>query len=441
MRSLPRSAPRFLRPVSRQAATVAAALGLALASLTSPVVAQQAAAPAAAAPAGPTVRPEFAKPLAAAQEQLRAANYREALARIAEAEALPAPTDYERYIIRRLKGSATLGAGDGAAAIPLFEQLVADPLLPATDRNVISETLIRLTIQQKDFTRAGRAMKTYLDAGGPDAEIRRLYPQVLLQLGDHAGAATAFAAQLAADDAAGRAPTEQLLRMLASAQGQAGQDGPYLATLKRLAASTGKAEYWNELIVRTARADGFAGERLRLDIYRLRRAAGLSLSAGELGDMAYRANQAGLPAEAQKLLDEGFNGKLLGNDANAAADRKLREAATKAAAQDRASVADSEAALRNAKDGNAAYGLGLALSGAGLHDKAVALMQQGITKGGLRRPNDAVLHLGLAQWRAGQVDEALKTFASVGGNDGTAELAQLWVLLLRSPAGAAKPAA
>jgi len=441
MRLLPRSAPRLLRPVHRQAAMVATALGLALGGLAGTAWAQQAPATAASAPAGPSVRAEFAKPLAAAQEQLRAANYREALARIAEAEALPAPTDYERYIIRRLKGSALLGAGDGAAAMPLFEQLVADPMLPAIDRNVLSETLIRLAIQQKDFARAARSMKTYLDAGGPDAEIRRLYPQVLLQQGDNAGAAAAFASQLATEDAAGRAPTEQLLRMLASAQGQAGQDGPYLGTLKRLAASTGKAEYWNELIVRTARADGFAGERLRLDIYRLRRAAGLALSAGELGDMAYRANQAGLPAEAQVLLDEGFNGKLLGNDANAAADRKLREGATKAAAQDRASVADNEAGLRSAKDGNAAYGLGLALSGAGLHDKALALMQQGITKGGLRRPNDAVLHLGLAQWRAGQVAEAIKTFASVGGSDGTAELAQLWVLLLRSPAVAAKPAA
>ena len=87
-----------------------------------------------------------------------------------------------------------------------------------------------------------------------------------------------------------------------------------------------------------------------------------------------------------------------------------------------------------AKEGNAAVNLGLALSGAGLHDRALALMTQGMAKGGLRRADDAQLHLAYAQWRAGKIDEAKASFAQVKGSDGTADLARLWLVYLNSPA-------
>lgn len=423
----PLHALRPLRPLALVAALC----------LMHPLAWSQAAAPAAAAAtaaSGPTVSPEAAKPLAAAQQALRDGKYTDALARLAEAEALPKLSPYEAYVLRRIKSAATFGAGDLAKALPMFEALIDDPQLPAGERASMTETTIKVALQAKDYVRAGSWMKRYIDGGGQDAEIRRLYPQVLSLNGDHAGAAAGFKAAVTAEEAAGRIPAEASLRLLASSQSQSNDDAGYLVSLQKLATTTGKADYWSELIARTARQDGFAGERLRLDIYRLRQAVGMTLSAGELGDMAFRANQAGLPAEAQKLLDDGFERKVLGLDANAEADRKLREQATKSAMQERAGLAEAESGLRSAKDGQAAYGLGLAMSGAGQHEKALTLIAQGLAKGGLKRPDDALLHQGIAQWRAGQIDAAAKTFAAVGGSDGTADLARLWLAYLKSPA-------
>jgi hypothetical protein len=167
---------------------------------------------------------------------------------------------------------------------------------------------------------------------------------------------------------------------------------------------------------------------------RLQRAVGLTLEADELADMAQRAQQAGLPAEAQKLMDEGFVGGLFGKGPQAAAHQKLREQATKAAAQDQRTLADSENAARAAKDGNALVNLGLAVAGTGANERALGLMEQGVAKGGLRRPDEAMLHLGLVQARLGRNEDALKSFAAVKGSDGTADLARLWTLLLKSPA-------
>lgn len=398
-----------------------------------PVAAQTAAAPAAAASA-PTLRAETAKFLAPAQEAVRAGKHADALARIAEAEAVPGLTPYEQYIILRLKGPALFGNGDQAGALAVFEKVITSALLPTDDRNALTETTVKLALQLKKYDTAAALMKAYLAGGGSNAEIASLYPQVLAQLGDHAGVIAVLLPRLAADEAAKRATPEATLRLLASSQGQVKDSAGYLATLARLAGSTGKTEYWDEVINRTVRKDGFADERLRLDVYRLRQVVGIALEGDEIGDMADRASKAGQPAEAQALLDAGYKAGLLGKGPNAAADKKLQESATKAAAQDRATLADSEASAQKAPNGNALVGLGLALSSTGAHERGLALMQQGVAKGGLRRPDDTQLHLGQVALRAGKLDEARAAFNAVKGSDGGADLARLFLLWIDSPA-------
>ena len=66
----------------------------------------------------------------------------------------------------------------------------------------------------------------------------------------------------------------------------------------------------------------------------------------------------------------------------------------------------------------------------GQTDQGVALIEQGIAKGGLKRPDDALLHLGLAQRRSTKArPKAAATLRSVRGKDGAADIARLWLLL------------
>ena len=63
-------------------------------------------------------------------------------------------------------------------------------------------------------------------------------------------------------------------------------------------------------------------------------------------------------------------------------------------------------------------------------DKGLALIEQGIAKGGLKRPEDAKLRLGLAQQQSAKArSRAAQTLKSVQGNDGSADIARLWILL------------
>ena len=76
----------------------------------------------------------------------------------------------------------------------------------------------------------------------------------------------------------------------------------------------------------------------------------------------------------------------------------------------------------------------MALSAAGQHERGLGVITQGIAKGGLRRPDDAQLHLGQVAWRAGKADAAKAAFSAVKGSDGAADLARLWLAYLNSPA-------
>ena len=73
--------------------------------------------------------------------------------------------------------------------------------------------------------------------------------------------------------------------------------------------------------------------------------------------------------------------------------------------------------------------IGYAYASMGQADKGIALIEQGIAKGGLKRPEDAKLRLGLAMLQASKSRaKAVQVLRSVQGGDGTADLGKLWAL-------------
>lgn len=61
-------------------------------------------------------------------------------------------------------------------------------------------------------------------------------------------------------------------------------------------------------------------------------------------------------------------------------------------------------------------------------EKGAALIEQGIAKGNLKRPEDAKLHLGVAYLQAGNKDRARQVLRSVQGGEGAADLTRLWLI-------------
>ncbi|NGY04310.1 hypothetical protein, partial [Solimonas terrae] len=285
----------------------------------------------------------------------------------------------------------------------------------------------------KDYGRAASAIQQYQSAGGNDAQTIGLYAQSLYLAGRYQEAAAEISRQIAAAEQAGRRPDDTQLQLLASCALKQNDMNAYRLALEKIVTYTPKPDYWLDLIVRTAGQPGFS-TALDLDVYRLRKATGTMDKAGDYSEAAQLALQAGFPNEARAFVDEGYAKKLLGQGADASRDQRLSKLVVKKIAEDKATLADGEKAAAAQSTGDALVATGFNYVTYGQAAKGIALMQQGIAKGGLKNPDVARLHLGYAQLLAGKKADASRSFASVRDREGASNLARLWLIDMRSGA-------
>jgi len=356
-------------------------------------------APPAAAPQN-AFRPEIAAPLQAAEELIRARKFDDALAKIRLTDAVPDRTPAENLAIDRMRGIAASGAGDIPTATRSFEAVVAAGRLEPADKARMVEVLAQLHFQAKDYAKAVAWSTQYLKDGGTNPEMRWLLIRSYYLADDCANAARELRAAVDADAKAGTAPQLERLQLLASCYAKLGDNAGSAFALEKMLVYHPSREFWAEAIRRVETGPGFA-ERLQLDLLRLRQATGTLRGTADYGAMSQLALAAGLPAEAKRISDQGFAAGLLGTGAEAEQQRRLRDTAAKQMAEDEKQLPLSAKAAGAAPDGTALVNVGFAYASAGRYDNGLALMEQGMKKGGLKRPDDAKLHLAIAYLGAG----------------------------------------
>lgn len=373
------------------------------------------------------LRPEIGKPLQAAGELIRAQKYKEAAAKLKEAEAVANRTPAENLTIDRMRLSIASASGDVDTALKAFDALTASGKLQAGEQLKMLESLVIATYRAKDYKRSAQLAARYVKEGGNTPQIRALYVQSLYLSGDFATVSKELAADLENDQRAGRTPSEDRLGMLANVQLKLNDNAGYVNTIEKLVTYYPKKQYWLDLISRLRRKPGFS-DRFMLDVYRLQLATGNLSSTADYMEMVQLALQAGYAGEAKTVIDQGFAAGALGKGADADRHKRLKDLTDKRLAEEKAGYAEAEQAAMAAKDGAGAVALGYALAVNGQSAKGIKLIEDGIGKGGLKRPDDAKLLLGQALAHAGQKAKAAQAVRGIKGTDGAADLARLWAL-------------
>jgi hypothetical protein len=371
------------------------------------------------------VRPDVGRPLQQANELIRAGKYKEALNKVREADAVGGKSANENYMIERMRLAAASGAGDVETAARSFEAVSAR--VSAGDRLKMIESLAGAYYRARDYTKAMQWGQRYFREGGTSGAIRTLLIQSQYLAGDFAGAAKELRTETEQAERAGNAPGEDRLKLLVNATLKMNDTNGYVWALERLVTYYPKKEYWVDLLSRLQRKPNFS-DRLALDTYRLSLATGSMSAVNDYMEMAQLALQAGFPTEAKQVLDKGFAANVLGVGPAAERHKRLKDLVAKKIEEDKQNQAASIAEAQEAKDGTALVNAGMNLVFNGDKQKGLQLMQQGIAKGNLKREQDARLHLAVAQLTAGETAKAQATLKTVGGNDGTADLARLWSL-------------
>jgi len=377
-----------------------------------------------------SVRPEIGKPLQAAQEMIKAGRYREALGKVREAEAAGARNANETYLIERMRLAAASGAGDAETAARSFDALSGSGRIQPAEKLKMMESIAGSYYRAQQYPKAMQWSQRYLREGGTSPAIRTMLIQSQYLSGDFAGASKELVAEIQGAERAGTTPGEDRLKLLLNAASKQGDNNAYVFAMERLVTYYPKKEYWVDLLSRMQRKPGFS-DRLSLDAYRLSLATGSMSAAADFMEMAQLALQADLASEGKVVIDKGIASGALTTGAQADRAKRLKALVDKKLAEDAASRAEDEKQAVAAKSGDALVSLGMYSVYSGQAAKGVQLMQQGIAKGGLKRPEDAKLHLGIAQLAAGDKAKAQATFKTVQGTDGTADLARLWALYAR----------
>jgi hypothetical protein len=372
------------------------------------------------------VRAEVGRPLQQASELLKAGKAKEALAKVREAENAGGITANERQVIDGMKAAAAQRAGDMATAIQALESLAGRA--SGAQLGQYAEQLAGAYAQQRNNAKASEWLGKAVAAGNNSASVRQLQQYLQGASGDYGAIAKEAAAAVAAAEQAGRRPGEDDLLRLADAQQRTGNNNGYVVTLEKLLLNYPKKDYWSAFLSRLPRKPGFA-PRFELDVLRLRLATGTLSKTDEYMEMAQLALQAGTPAEARRIADAGIKAGLLGTGPEAGRHQRLRDLAVKQEGEAKASLANQASEAETFKEGDGLVKVGFSYASMGEVDKGIELIQKGIAKGNLKRPEDAKLRLGMAQMQQAKTRNAgVQTLRGVRGTEGAAEIARLWVL-------------
>jgi tetratricopeptide (TPR) repeat protein len=340
-------------------------------------------------------------------------------------------TPNENYLIERVRASAASSAGDYDAAAKAFETLIASGKLPAGESAKFSEGLIGIYMRAKDYNKANAAIQRALK-DHDDPKLRAYLIQNYYSMGNYGAATTAVQAEVRNDEKAGRAPSEDQLQMLANLQNRSGDKAGYVSTIEKLATYYPKVNYWTDLLNRVSGKQGFS-ERLGVDVYRLKLQNNLLKKPSEYMELAQLVLRDGAAGEAVKVVDKGYKAGVLGVGAEAPRHQRLKDLAEKNLAESKTTIPTQEAALTKAKDYDGMVALGYAMVQAGQGDKGVAMIENAIKSGELKRPDDAKLRLGQAYATLGKKAQAINAFKSVAGKDGTADIAHYYIMALNRP--------
>lgn len=385
-----------------------------------------------AAQAQAKVSPELGKHLTAVQGLLKGGKYKEALARLRDAEGVANRTADENALIERMRFAGAQGAAEPDTMVRAYEALKAAGKLGGSENlqylEAIAGTYARNNANAQALNWAGR----YFKEGGNSAAMKAIQTRAQFLSGDMAAVIRDTLAEIAAAEKAGQAPSKDKLGLLMSAAEKAKDQHAYGVGLEKLLSYYPSKEVWAAAISGIQQKKGF-GERLVLDIYRLRLATGNMRGEADYMDMSQMAAQAGFADEGMKVVEAGFAAGVLGQGKDAARHQRLKEFMVKRVATVKDAHAAAVAAAKEVKsDGNALIPLGLAQAQRGDAKGGVALIEEGLAKGNLKREDDAKLALGLAHFLGGESAKAQAAWRSVKGSDGVADIARLWVIHARS---------
>jgi outer membrane protein assembly factor BamD (BamD/ComL family) len=349
----------------------------------------------------------IAKEITGAQKAMQANQWSEALKNLEAAETKSPLSTYDKKTIAEFKGICYVRLNNLKAAQQSYEAALATGGYSSDELPKTYRLLFQLAATNKADAKAIEYGKQASDSGSATDEDLLIMSQLYYQQKDCKNSAVWGDKAIASFKKAGQPPKEVLYQLKLQCASDANDTGAMKTSLYDLVRLTNKTSYWNNLI-RLERQDERDDNNTRM-IYRVMFDTNSMNADTDYIEMAQLLGDAGLPGEAQSVLEKAMSSGVLKDEHKERTTRLLNALKTRADA-DKKSLPSLDAEATKNPAGQLDVKVGEVYFGAGDYQNAATAINRGIGKGQIKQLDEAYVYLGRAQAALKNTAEAKKAF-------------------------------
>jgi tetratricopeptide (TPR) repeat protein len=320
------------------------------------------------------------------------------------------PTAYDKKKSYELKASSYVRLNNLKEAQKAYEQALATGGYTADELPKTYRLLFQLAATNQQTAKAIEYGKQAAEAGSANANDLLIMSQLYYQQKDCKNSAVWGDKAIAAFKKAGEPPKEVLYQLKLQCASDNNETAAMVSALYDLVRLTNKPSYWNNLI-RLERQDE-RDDHNTLMIYRVMYDTNSMQADTDYIEMAQLLGDAGLPSEAQAVLEKAMSSGIVKDEHKERTTRLLNAMKTRADA-DRKGLPQLDAEAKKNPAGQLDMKLGEVYYGVGDYKNAADAISRALQKGQIKQQDEAYVYLGRAQVQLKNNAEAKKAFTSL----------------------------
>ena len=370
----------------------------------------------------PAMREKIYKQLSEAQLAAEAENYQGALQILSKLEADKSLNSYEKAQMFNFYAFIFYSQDKYRDAIRAYENVLAQPELPEALENGTIYSLAQLYFQAEDYRKSIQLMERWFRvATNPGAEPYVIVAQAYYQLKEYGKALPNIEKAMSIARQQGKPVKENWLLLQRLFYYELNDYPKSEQVLKELLRLYPKKVYYTQL---SAVYHELNDDKKQLAALELAHLQGMLSDGRELLNLAqlYVAN--GIPYRGAKILQDGIDRKVV--DERESNLRLLSQAWFMAGDYEKA-IPPLRRAAQIADDGELYIRLAQSYLNLNKYAEAVEALRAGLQKGGIKRPGDAQVMLGMSLYELDRLEQARSAFRVAANYEANARTANQWI--------------
>lgn len=316
---------------------------------------------------------------------------------------------------------------DFTSALQAYENVIKQPDIPLAMEINTRFTVAQLYFVQERWKDGIDALLKWFDmTETPNANAYVLLSQGYYQLKDYDKALANIQIAIKDYEDKNRIPKEQWYNLARFLYAEKNMVAEATQTLEDLILYYPKKQYWVQLSFMYSEQNK---EKLQLSAMDTAYVQGMLEKDGEYRNIASLYLNAEVPYKASVILEEGLEKEIVEDSSK---NWELLAGALRQAQEIKDAIPAMEKAASMSDSGDLYARLGNIYLDADQNDKAIESINKGLERGGVKRPDNARLVLGMAYFNTKQYAKAKEAFRAAGRDERSKKYADQWMSYLNS---------